>query len=105
MELLRFLLLCGSAGFLACAAGLVGYDIYLVFELDRMLRRSPNAAVPPEAGETPSTPALPRLRRPIRVSDAPQKVVPLTLMAAEARERRFAGQSFLASAGRAVRED
>lgn len=80
MELLRFLLLCASAGFVACAAGLVGYDIFLVFELDRILaearaKRSPNAAVTPEAGETTSAPALPRPRRPIRLTAAARLVL------------------------------
>jgi regulator of protease activity HflC (stomatin/prohibitin superfamily) len=74
MLALRFLLICGSFGLLACAAGLVLYDIYLVFELDRILRsserRSTNAAATPEAGQTPSEPALPRPRRTIRVSAA-----------------------------------
>jgi regulator of protease activity HflC (stomatin/prohibitin superfamily) len=70
MLLLRFLLICASFGFLAGATGMVLYDIYLAFELDRILRRSPNAAANPQAGETPSTPALPRPRRVIRVSAA-----------------------------------
>jgi regulator of protease activity HflC (stomatin/prohibitin superfamily) len=77
MILIRFLLIFASFGFLACAAGLVLYDIYLVFELDRILsvgRRSPNAAASPEAGETPSRPALPRPRRAIRVNAAAKLV-------------------------------
>jgi regulator of protease activity HflC (stomatin/prohibitin superfamily) len=74
MLLLRFLLICASFGFLAGATGMVLYDIYLAFELDRILRRSPNAAANPQAGETPSTPALPRPRRVIRVSAAGELV-------------------------------
>jgi regulator of protease activity HflC (stomatin/prohibitin superfamily) len=70
MILIRLLLIWAAIGLLVCAAGLVIYDIYLVFELDRILRRSPNAAASPEAGETPSRPALPRPRRTIRVSMA-----------------------------------
>ena len=74
MLLIRLLLICAAFGFLATAAGLIFYDIYLVFELDRILRRSPNAAASPEAGE-PSLPALPRPRRTIRVSMAAKLVV------------------------------
>ena len=74
MLLIRLLLICAAFGFLATAAGLVFYDIYLVFELDRILRRSPNAAASPEAGETP-LPALPRPRRAIRVSMAAKFVI------------------------------
>lgn len=74
MLLIRLLLICAAFGFLATAAGLIFYDIYLVFELDRILRRSPNAAASPEAGETP-LPALPRPRRAIRVSMAAKFVV------------------------------
>jgi regulator of protease activity HflC (stomatin/prohibitin superfamily) len=78
MILIRFLLICASFGFLACAVGLVLYDIYLVFELDRILsagRRSTNAAATPEAGQTPSESALPRPRRVIRVDAAAKLVV------------------------------
>jgi hypothetical protein len=75
MIMLRLILFCTSAAFLVLAAGLVVYDIYLAFELDRILRpspnrRSPNAAAPPKAGQTPSEPALPRPRRAIQLRDA-----------------------------------
>ena len=70
MLMMRFLLLSAAIGFLACAAGLVLYDIYLAFELDRILRRSPKDAASHEAGQTPSAPALPRPRRAIRVATA-----------------------------------
>jgi regulator of protease activity HflC (stomatin/prohibitin superfamily) len=81
MLLLRFLLLCASFGFLACAAGLVLYDIYLAFELDRILRRSTNAAATPEAGQTPSVSALPRPRRTIRLA-ATAKLVAIAALTA-----------------------
>ncbi len=67
MLLIRFLLVCAAFGFVATAASLIIRDIYLTFELDRILRRSPNAAASPEAGE-PSSPALPRPRRTIRIN-------------------------------------
>jgi len=41
MLLIRLLLICAAFGFLATAAGLIFYDIYLVFELDRILRAFP----------------------------------------------------------------
>ncbi len=74
MLLIRLLLIYAAFGFLVTAAGLIFYDIYEVFELDRILRRSPKAAASPEAGE-PSSPALPRPRRTIRVSTAARLVV------------------------------
>jgi regulator of protease activity HflC (stomatin/prohibitin superfamily) len=84
MILLRFVLLCASFGFLACAVGLILYDIYLVFELDRILaearqRSSPNTAATPEAGEIHPRPALPRPRRTIRVSVAAKLVAAAAL--------------------------
>ena len=74
MLLIRFLLILAAFGFLACAAGLIFYDIFLAFELDRILRRSPNVAASPEAG-LPSLPALPRPRRTIRLNMAAKLVV------------------------------
>ena len=79
MLFLRFILLCASFGFLACAAGLVLYDIFLAFELDRILRRSPNAAAPPEAGQPIPAPALPRPKRTIRLNTAAKLVVAAAL--------------------------
>jgi regulator of protease activity HflC (stomatin/prohibitin superfamily) len=69
MLFLKALLVVLAFGFLACAAGLVLYDIYLAFELDRLLRKSEPpaaAAEPAEAGTagagtgTASLAALPR---------------------------------------------
>jgi regulator of protease activity HflC (stomatin/prohibitin superfamily) len=71
MLLIRFLLIFVAFGFLACAAGLVLYDIFLAFELDQILRRSPNTAASPEAGLTP----LPRPRRTIRLNMAAKLVI------------------------------
>jgi regulator of protease activity HflC (stomatin/prohibitin superfamily) len=88
MLFLRFLLLFASFGFLACAAGLVLYDIYLAFELDRILRRSPNAAAPPEAGQLTPAPALPRPRRKIRINAAAKMVAAAALLV-------YAGKSIL----------
>jgi len=77
MVFLRFLLLLISFGLLACAAGVVLYDIYLSFELDRIFRRSKESSdsTQPE-GLPPATPALqrvaagPRVRRTIRLKVA-----------------------------------
>ena len=46
MLFIKFLLLFVAAGFLACAVGMVIYDIFLAFQLDRLLRRNE----PPEPG-------------------------------------------------------
>ena len=92
MLLLRFLLLCASFGFLACAAGMVLYDIYLALELDRILRRSPNTAATPEAGHPLPAPALPRPRRRIRVTPAAKLV-------AAAAVCGFAGESIVVIPG------
>ena len=75
MLLLRFLLFCTTFGLLACAAGMVMYDIFLAYELDRLLRRSPKAADPPQAGQVPLlAPATPRIRRQIRIKPAAKLV-------------------------------
>ncbi len=67
MLFLRFVLLVGSFALIATAVGMVIYDIYLAFELDRFLRRDER---PAELGQTgaaqPPTIARPRLRRTIR---------------------------------------
>ena len=83
MLFLRFLFLLIGFGFLAAAAGVVLYDVYLAFELGRILRRRPEppvqpssaeSAVPPESSplapqpvvlQPPSQPQF-RIRRPIR---------------------------------------
>jgi regulator of protease activity HflC (stomatin/prohibitin superfamily) len=52
MLFLRFLLLLASFGFLASAAGVVLYDIFLAFELNRLLRRRDGAAEPGQPEQT-----------------------------------------------------
>ena len=71
MLFLRFVLLLIGFGFLAGAAGLVLYDLYLSFELDRLLRRDKGVAAPLSSGETPVPPPTSRVtHREIRWSDA-----------------------------------
>jgi len=82
MLFLRFLLLLVSFGLLASAAGVVLYDIFLAFELNRLLRRGDGAAdaTQPEqvgAGSPPIQRAAlgPRPRRVIRLNMAAKLVV------------------------------
>jgi len=56
MLFLRFLLLLASLGLLVSAAGVVLYDIFLAFELNRLLRRRDAAAEGTGADETGATP-------------------------------------------------
>jgi regulator of protease activity HflC (stomatin/prohibitin superfamily) len=58
MLFLRFLLFAISFGFVGVAVAIVLYDIYLAFELDRLLRRGEDAApsVAPAAQESPVEP-------------------------------------------------
>ena len=66
---LRFLLFVGCFGLGALAAGMVLYDIFLAYELDKVLRRGarPEDSTPPSG-----TPALvpKRTRRVIRIDSA-----------------------------------
>src|SRR6266404_7292262 len=68
MLFLRMLLLIASFGFLAGAIGTVVYDIYLGFQLDRILRRNDRAPESEPGGTTapsgPSTFAQPTSRGP-----------------------------------------
>jgi regulator of protease activity HflC (stomatin/prohibitin superfamily) len=66
MLFLKFLLLLISFGFLLAAAGVVLYDIYLAFELDRILRRGESDRS--SAGS--AQPVAPRTRRAIRWNTA-----------------------------------
>ncbi len=74
MLFLKYMLIAGCFGLFACVAGMVLYDIYLAYELDRLLRRrqsqptdtSPLGAVP---APTPPVVSL-RKRREIRWSAA-----------------------------------
>src|SRR4029077_7315896 len=49
MLFLRFLFFLIAVGALACAAGVVFYDVYLAFELSRLLQRRPRVAQQPVA--------------------------------------------------------
>jgi len=98
MLFLRFLLLAVSIGFLVCAAGVVLYDIYLAFELGRLLRPREPEQQPGQLGLTgEGTPPIqrtasasfpPRPRRAIRWNAA-AKLVALAAVSA------FAGKSIL----------
>jgi regulator of protease activity HflC (stomatin/prohibitin superfamily) len=63
MLFLKFMLLAICFSFLACAAGMVLYDIYLAFELDRILRRGERPSDAPDR-EAPRTPARVERRPP-----------------------------------------
>lgn len=82
MLFLRFLLLLVSFGFLASAAGVVLYDVFLAFELNRLLRRrdgSVDATQPEQSGAVPPptqrTPLGARPRRVIRLNMASKLVL------------------------------
>ncbi|MGA8223104.1 MAG: SPFH domain-containing protein [Candidatus Acidiferrales bacterium] len=88
MLFLRFLLLAVSFGFLACAAGVVLYDIYLAFELGRLLHpRKPSTdaaqsgqpaegiAAGPSVTVTPRPPRAPRTPGAIRWNVATKLVL------------------------------
>ena len=71
MLFLRFLLIAGCFGLFACVAGMVLYDIFLAYELDRLLRRRPKPTGTSLLGEVSApAPAPPvvsmRTRRKIR---------------------------------------
>lgn len=71
MLFLKFMLLVICFGFFASAAGAILYDIYLAFELSRILRRGERStdAAPPASPEAPGV-ILPRPRRAIRWNTA-----------------------------------
>src|ERR1700689_1117058 len=52
MLFLKFMLLAICFSFLGCAAGMVLYDIYLAFELDRILRRGERPTEAPGREDT-----------------------------------------------------
>ncbi len=75
MIFLKYLLLVGCFGLFAAAVGAILYDIYLAFELDRMLRRAARPPIQPEAAEVPvHATVLPRPRRRIRWNTAAKLV-------------------------------
>ncbi len=93
MLFLRFLLLFVAVGFLACAVGMVAYDIFLSFELDRLLRRkeSETRGAEPEKsaaesafqpGSPSSPPAPPRQRRTVLGSGGWKLALKFVLIAA-----------------------
>ena len=77
MLFLRFVLLLSCFGLLAGAAGTVIYDIFLAFELNRILRRGERSsdATPPGETQVRAT-GFPRPRRVIRWNAA-AKLVPI----------------------------
>ncbi len=77
MLFLRFVLLLSCFGLLAGAAGTVIYDIFLAFELNRILRRGERSSDATPPGETQVRPTgFPRARRVIRWNAA-AKLVPI----------------------------
>ncbi len=77
MLFLRFLLFVGCFGLGALAAGMVLYDIFLAYELDRFLRRGarPEDSTPPSGAPAPMVVAPRRARRVIRIDSATKLVV------------------------------
>jgi regulator of protease activity HflC (stomatin/prohibitin superfamily) len=76
MLFLRFLLLLVSFGLLASAAGVVLYDIFLAFELNRLLRRRDGAASAMSA-EQAGAASLPNQRAPL--GPRPRRVIRLNM--------------------------
>jgi regulator of protease activity HflC (stomatin/prohibitin superfamily) len=80
MLFLRFLLFAGCLGLAACAAGMVLYDIFLAYELDRVLWRGTRRESAAElSGAGPSV-APRRVRRVIRMNAAAKLVAIAALM-------------------------
>jgi regulator of protease activity HflC (stomatin/prohibitin superfamily) len=91
MLFLRLLLFIACGGFLACVAGLIVYDIYLAFELGRLLRwreKQTEGAPTAEAGAVRVSPVVPRSRRVIRWNTAGK-------LAAAAAISLFVGKSIV----------
>ena len=79
MLFLKYLLIAACFGIFACVAGMVLYDIFLAYELDRLLKRREKQAETLLAGDVPAPDAVPparatvatlRPRRRIRWSEA-----------------------------------
>src|SRR5579862_8504854 len=68
MLFIKYMMLVACFGLLAAALGAVVYDIYLAFELDRILRRRTHDAASgePSAVAVPVISTIPRRRREIR---------------------------------------
>jgi regulator of protease activity HflC (stomatin/prohibitin superfamily) len=84
MLFLRFLLFAGCFGLGALAAGMVLYDIFLAYELDRILRRRarPEDSAPPSGAPAPAAMAAGprRARRVIRIDSAAKLVAIAAVM-------------------------
>jgi regulator of protease activity HflC (stomatin/prohibitin superfamily) len=81
MLFLRFLLIVGCFGLGALAAGMVLYDIFLAYELDRVLRRGARPENATEPSGTPGPMVVPkRPRRVIRMKSAAKLVAIAALM-------------------------
>jgi regulator of protease activity HflC (stomatin/prohibitin superfamily) len=82
MLFLRFLLFVGCFGLGALAAGMVLYDIFLAYELDRLLRRRarPEDSTPPSGAPAPVAVAPRRTRRVIRIDSAARLVAIAAVM-------------------------
>ncbi|MGB7307796.1 MAG: SPFH domain-containing protein, partial [Candidatus Acidiferrales bacterium] len=83
MLFLRFLLFAGCFGLGVVAAGMVLYDIFLAYELDRVLRRGARPGNADDTGSLPGPVAVPaprRVRRVIRLHSAAKLVAIAALM-------------------------
>src|SRR5579871_2186065 len=65
MLFLKFILLAIGFGAFGCVAAMIGYDVYLAFELSRLLRQKENAMTS-ASGESASTTDQPGMRKPLR---------------------------------------
>jgi hypothetical protein len=78
MPLLRYLLIASCFGLFACVAGMVLYDIYLAYELDRLLFRTEKQ--PNDFGVNPIRPIALEMRlRPAPGKSDPKRVQTLTV--------------------------
>jgi regulator of protease activity HflC (stomatin/prohibitin superfamily) len=79
MLFMKFMFLMIGIGAFACAVAMVGYDIYLAFELNRLLQRRDASNEPPQSEGTkpaiPVRPASPRPRRAIHWQTASKLAV------------------------------
>jgi regulator of protease activity HflC (stomatin/prohibitin superfamily) len=84
MLFLRFLLFVGCFGLGALAAGMVLYDIFLAYELDRLLRRRarPEDSAPPSGTPAPAPVVVAprRTRRVVRIDSAAKLVAIAAVM-------------------------
>jgi regulator of protease activity HflC (stomatin/prohibitin superfamily) len=85
MLFLRFMLLAIGSGLFACAAGVVAYDLYVAFELSRILGREESSS---QVGADRAGVILPRPRRAIRWGTAVRLVATAVVVF-------LAGQSIL----------